>query len=277
MIDGSSPAQPAIRLPAGFRLVALESVGSTNDEAKRLAREGAADRTVVWARRQEAGRGRRGRHWVSPEGNLYCSVVLRPEDESQALRPEWAANAAQLSFVAALAVGGAVAHALGPGLRCRYKWPNDVLVNGRKVAGILLESEPGANGRLEWLVLGVGINLRHFPEGTEYPATALAVEGADDVQPGDILENFCGHLKHWLDRWQADGFAPVREAWLRQAMGLSGPITVRLHDRSLVGTFHDLDADGALLLDEGNAGAGGGGLTRITAGDVFFGPTSREG
>ena len=143
-------------LPASYQLVRLDSVDSTNEEARRLAAsEAAVDGTLVWALSQTAGKGRRGRAWESPGGNLYCSILLRPDCA--------AAKAAQLSFVAAVAVVEAVTDIAGPALEVRCKWPNDVLVGGRKISGILLESEAGAGDEVEWVVVGVGVNVAHHP------------------------------------------------------------------------------------------------------------------
>ena len=258
MTGRPSPGAGGLSLPPGFSVVALGSVGSTNDEAKDRARSGSPERTVIWARRQESGRGRRGRAWTSPEGNLYTSTILRPR-----VTP---ATAAQMSFVASLAIAETAEAFLPPMAQVRCKWPNDVLVNGRKVAGILLESEARADGRLAWLVLGVGINLRHYPEGTEFAATSLAEEGADHAEPAVALEIYAQKLDRWYARWQAEGFDPVRAAWLARAVNLGGPVRVRLADRELTGTFVDLDSDGVLLLDRGD----GGEPMRIAAGDVFF-------
>lgn len=247
-----------LRLPPGFRIKAFDSVGSTNDEAKALARSGAAEGTVVWAGRQEAGRGRRGRAWTSPEGNLYTSTILRPS------RPP--AEAAQLSFVAALAIAESAAAVLPESADVRCKWPNDVLVNGRKLSGILLESEADPNGAVAWVVLGVGINLRHFPEATEFAATSLSAEGAPVLQPSALLEVYAAELDRWYSAWRDHGFPPIRKAWLQRARGLGEAIVVRLSDRTLTGIFADLDSDGVLLLDRDD----GAGRQRIAAGDVFF-------
>src|SRR5690348_7572810 len=153
--------EPEPSLPAGFRAHHFAAVGSTNDTAKELARAGAPEGTIVWAGEQTAGRGRRGRIWASPPGNLYLSLILRPQAP--------AAQAAQLGFVAALALGGAIAELAGPQIELRCKWPNDLLANGRKLAGILLESETSANGEVDFVVLGVGANLASAPAATEYP------------------------------------------------------------------------------------------------------------
>ncbi|HEY0832935.1 MAG TPA: biotin--[acetyl-CoA-carboxylase] ligase [Azospirillum sp.] len=258
MTGGPIPEVGGLRLPPGFRVVGFGTVGSTNDEAKTLARSGQPERTVVWALRQESGRGRRGRAWTSPEGNLYTSTILRPGVP--------AAVGAQMSFVAALAIADTAATFVPQRAQVRCKWPNDVLVEGRKVAGILLESEAGEGGVLEWLVLGVGINLRHHPEGTEYAATSLAAEGAEETGPAAVLEVYAQHLNRWYERWRTQGFAPIRAAWLSRAVGLGGPVIVRLADQTLHGTFVDLDSDGVLLLDRED----GTGRQRIAAGDVFF-------
>lgn len=244
-------------LPPEYRLAAFDILGSTNDEAKRLARdEGAGHGTLVWAMRQEAGKGRRGRPWVSPEGNVYASLILRPECA--------VATAAQLSFAAA----GALADALQPLLPeavCCCKWPNDVLIDDRKVAGILLESETDASGGLEWLVLGIGINVQHFPPDSEFPATSLCNEGGRLDQPGSVLVRFIQAFNTWYEVWLKEGFGAIREGWLQTARGVGGPVTVRLEKQTLAGTFADLDSDGALLLDLPS-----GERRRITAGDVFF-------
>lgn len=239
------------RLPAAYRLLSFDTVGSTNDEAKRLARAGAEAGALVWAREQSAGRGRRGRRWVSPPGNLYLSLVLRPACP--------ASRAAQLGFVAALAVGDTLA-ALD---RLFYKWPNDVLVAGRKIAGILLESEMGSGGALAFLVVGVGVNLASAPEDAELPATSVAIETGTAPSPVTALEAFARHFELWLERWRRDGFAPVRSAWRARAVGLGGPIRVRLDNTTLAGRFIDIDEEGALLLETG------GERRRIAAGEVF--------
>ncbi|UEM05866.1 biotin--[acetyl-CoA-carboxylase] ligase [Skermanella rosea] len=264
-MSGPVPANRVLPgLPSAYNLKAYDSLGSTNDEAKRLARdEGAVHGTLVWALRQTEGRGRRGRPWVSPEGNLYVSLILRP-----GCRP---ASAAQLSFVTA----GALADALQPLLPeavCQCKWPNDLLLDDRKAAGILLESETDEAGNIDWLVVGVGINVQHYPPASEFPATSLRNECSRLDEPGPVLVRFAQAFSTWYDAWKADGFAPVREGWLQLARGIGGPITVRLSDRTLTGVFADLDADGALLLD-----LDGGERRRITAGDVFFPGLSSPG
>ena len=258
-----------------FRVLPFDSLDSTNDEARRQLRAGAGAGTVIWARRQQAGRGRRGRAWVSDEGNLFCSLIVRPDCPP--------AEAVQLSLVAALAVAETVEAVLGGAAPVQVKWPNDVLAGGRKLAGILLESEmvvseaaaaadeAGFERRLgaatvAALVIGVGINIAHAPEGTEFPATSLVREGAAAPSAAALLDRLLGRFAVWYRRWSQDGLAPVRAAWLERAAGLDGPVTVRLHAETLCGSFIGLDGDGALLLDQG----GGEPVRRIAAGDVFF-------
>ena len=145
-------------LPAFYRLLAYEQIDSTNEEAKRLAAAGAPAGTLVWAGEQLAGRGRRGRGWASPPGNLYVSLLLRP-----ACPP---AQACQLNFVAAVALAEAVSALLPAGAGVALKWPNDVLVGGAKVSGILLEASAALDRSIDWLVIGAGVNIASHPADT---------------------------------------------------------------------------------------------------------------
>lgn len=234
-------------LPDGWTLVALDSVGSTNDEAARLAERGAAEGTVVWAREQTGGRGRRGRRWVSPVGNLYSSTIVRPQCT--------AARAAELGFVASLAVADMV-----DAMRAvRLKWPNDVLVDGGKVAGILPECSVGQDGRVEHVVLGIGVNVGFAPRlpDMRYPGAALggSVEEA--------LERLAAGLGRWLAVWRDQGFEVIRRCWLEKAGPLGAHVDVKLGDELVRGHFAGLDATGALLLETPS------GRRAITSGEVL--------
>ena len=248
-----TPSQP--RLPAAYRLVLYDTVGSTNDEAKRLARAAAEEGTLVRAYEQTAGRGRRGRAWASPPGNLYASLILRPRCPVD--------RAAQLGFVAALAVGDTLATIFPRFEGLTYKWPNDVLLRGRKIAGILLESELGEGELPRFVVVGVGINLASSPENAEFPATSIVEQGMGPVSPAIALQKFACHFQAWAGRWREEGFAPIRTAWRARAAALGEPIRVRLESATLHGTFVDIDERGALLLEAA------GGLRQISAGQVF--------
>lgn len=249
-------------LPPGYRAIVYPQLGSTNDEAARLARQGAETGVMVRAVEQSAGRGRRGRTWVSPPGNLYVSTILRPGCPL--------GRAAQLSFVAALAIAETAAEVLGPGPVIRCKWPNDVLVGGAKLAGILLEAEADALGRAAWVVIGTGVNILHHPPQAEYPAISLRALGAT-ADADSVLPVFAHALDRRYRRWQAEGFAPIRREWLDHAAGLGEAIRVRLAERTVDGVFAGLDLDGVLLLHRPD-----GASMRVTAGDVFF-PVRMEG
>lgn len=231
----------------------LDEVGSTNDWL--LERTGELpDGHWVRADRQTAGRGRRGRVWSDGLGNLMTSVLIRADGPVQ-----------QLSFVAAVALREAIITATTgvqgletcPPEALKLKWPNDLLLSGRKVSGILLERSGAA------LVIGIGVNLASHPEVVERPATSLGAAGIA-LGPAQLHDALMAAFGHWRGRWAGEGFAPVRAAWLRHAAGLGERIAVRLGDEALEGRFEGLDADGALLL-----GLDDGATRAIHAGEVF--------
>lgn len=242
------------RLDERIHLIALESIDSTNDEAKRRANEGAADGTLIWARQQSAGRGRHGRVWSSPRGNLYASLVLRPN-----VAP---VEAMQLGFVAAVALGDTLTELLEPEIVVGHKWPNDVLVNGAKIAGILAESAAGAGQYVDWAIMGVGVNVAHYPAQTDYAATSLR-EAGSDIAVEALLPMLANRMLNWRDRWRAGGFAPVKQAWLTRAVGLGAPLAVKVATAIFEGHFAGVDDGGALVLRTGD-----GRLRTIAAGDV---------
>jgi BirA family biotin operon repressor/biotin-[acetyl-CoA-carboxylase] ligase len=165
---------------------------------------------------------------------------------------------AQLSFAAAIATAD-VAAQLAPQARITVKWPNDVLGDSRKLAGILLETAGTA------LIIGIGVNLAAYPDDTEFPAISLSALGAKPAAPEDALALLAAGFAQWYEVWRVDGFAPIRDAWLARAAGLGQRIRARLPDRERMGVFEGIDADGALLLNEA------GRTTAIVAGEVFFG------
>ena len=224
-----------------------DSIGSTNDEALRLAREGAAHGTVVHADQQTAGRGRLSRRWLSPPGNLYMSIVLCPNLP--------AARTPELGFVAALAVADAVDALLPRQVRSTLKWPNDVLVREGKIAGILMEHADDA------LILGIGLNVLQAPSGVSYPVSTIVgcgglatVDGARDK----LLTAFA----NWFGTWQQEGFAAIGTAWLARAHPIGSRLSVQVGERFVAGTFAGIDVDGTLLLDTAE------GRARIVAGDL---------
>jgi BirA family biotin operon repressor/biotin-[acetyl-CoA-carboxylase] ligase len=234
----------------GYGLREFLELDSTNEEARRLALAGEPGPTWITAARQSAGRGRRGREWQCDSGNLFATLLIRPARP----KSEWA----QLSFAAAIAVADMAAHFV-PAATIAVKWPNDVLAEGRKVSGILLETAGEA------LAIGIGVNLASHPSGTEFPAISLAAFGVKAPSPGAALALLAPAFAGWYDRWESAGFAPIRDAWLARAAGLGRRIRARLPDRESAGVFEGIDAEGALLLREGSQ------TRAIAAGEVFFG------
>jgi BirA family biotin operon repressor/biotin-[acetyl-CoA-carboxylase] ligase len=244
-------------LPPGWTLATFATIGSTNDEAARRAGEGAPEGLVVWSLRQESGRGRRGRQWESPEGNIYCSTLLRPGCAAD--------RAAQIGFVAALAVADTVSGLLAPAHQVRLKWPNDVLIDGAKICGILPESAVMADGRVEYVVLGIGLNVGFHPppERTGYAATSLASLGAGRPL-AEVLSILAANLQRRYAAWGAQGFAALRGDWLARAASLGEPILVRTGTAETHGRFLGLDDNGTLILETSP-----GVVQRVAAGEVF--------
>jgi BirA family transcriptional regulator, biotin operon repressor / biotin---[acetyl-CoA-carboxylase] ligase len=242
---------------AGVRLWAHDVLGSTNAEALALARQGEGGPLWITAATQTAGRGRRGRAWISELGNLHASLLLIPAGPLE--------NWPQLAFVASLATHDAIAEvAAGRPHQVAIKWPNDVLLDHQKVAGILIESEAGA------AVVGIGVNCASHPQGTDYPATDLATVGASAET---VLLALSAAMLRRLGQWDGSrGFTVIRADWLARAVGVGEDVRVRLADRDLVGRFEALDARGGLLLRRRDGTA-----TTIAAGDVFLPPAALSG
>jgi BirA family transcriptional regulator, biotin operon repressor / biotin---[acetyl-CoA-carboxylase] ligase len=238
---------------AGVRHINYETLGSTNAEALALARAG--ERGLLWitATNQSTGRGRLGSRWVSPSGNLHATLLLSD--------PSPPPQAPQLSFVSALALHDAVAACapqLGPLLK--VKWPNDLLVERAKVAGILIEGE---SEPVFTVAIGIGVNCAAHPNDTIYPATDLAATGAL-VVPEALFGALSAAMETRLAQWRrGQGFAAIRADWLKRAAGLGEALQVRLPGRELSGRFDGLDESGRLLLAQST------GMIKITAGEVF--------
>jgi len=243
--------------PPGYALLELDEIDSTNQEAKRRAAAGVTSPLWIMAVRQSEGRGRRGNAWQSLAGNLAATLLIRPERR--------AAECAQLSFAAALAVSDMLAR-FAPHAGLGLKWPNDVLADGRKIAGILLESESRSDGMAAWLAVGIGVNLAAFPDDVDFPATSLAVQGILPPTPRDAMLDLAAAFAKWYEVWRTQGFSPVREAWLARASGLGSRIRARLTNEEITGVLQGIDESGALLL-----GLPGGTTRIIAAGEIFFG------
>lgn len=245
-----------ISLPDGYSLSVHETLDSTNSQAMRMAGEGAASGLWVWARSQSGGRGRLGRRWESLPGNLFASLLLHTHCAPGQI--------AQLGFVAGLALHDAVTGLSGATLQSlTLKWPNDLLLDGLKAGGILLESTSQSDGR-QRVVAGIGLNLTAHPETVDHPATDLSAHGVK-AAPDQALEKLAFAFDNWLDVWSAGaGFAEIRSAWSERALAKNSPIRVRLADELLEGMYLGIDGTGALMLALSD-----GSKRCITTGDVF--------
>ena len=241
----------------------FDSLDSTNAALKRIVElEGDVhEGLMVWAATQTAGRGRQGRVWTSPRGNVYVSILVAAPPEI--------ARAPEIGFVAAVAVQEAIFelprhNAAEPKVSC--KWPNDILINGEKVCGILPELATDDSKR-SWVVLGIGINLQAVElNPSAYPPTALSLHGVDTT-PAHVLTVLTRSLHKWLHHWREQGFAAIRKQWTGCGPAVGSTVAVGLPEGAVTGDFVGLDEDGALLIDTRK------GKRRIVAGDVLFGAT----
>ena len=230
----------------GFKIIEKDITASTNDDARALIQQGLAGKTIIVAEQQTHGRGRQQRHWQSEPGNLFCSFIIRP---SLQLR-----DVALYTFAASLAVRAAILHFL-PHKNMQVKWPNDVLVDEKKISGILLEVESSS------LIIGIGINCAHYPDNALFPATALK-SFAIETAPKNVLVILAGQLDHYISLLERNGFAPLREEWLSHAYRRGQIITVRQDQKDISGVLTGLDANGALILQTAEGSA------TVTSGDL---------
>ncbi len=232
-----------------WRIESFDTLESTQELVKQRAVDGEAEGLVAQALEQSGGKGRHGREWVSPKGNLYLSILLGPECS--------ASEAAQLSFAAALAVSQTIDEYITDKSMKVLKWPNDVFLDGKKCAGILLETELNESGDVEWLVLGVGINIVSAPD--------IGVAVQDYTEQEINLEEFRDHFLAHLSSYKEKEFSEVRGLWLKHAHKPGTKLQIKLGNREEAGYFHDIDEAGNLLLrgedDE---------IHTISAGDVYF-------
>jgi BirA family biotin operon repressor/biotin-[acetyl-CoA-carboxylase] ligase len=252
-------SSPAPKLPSGYRLLRLETVDSTNAEARRRALAGEPGPLWIWSARQSQGRGRGGREWISLHGNLFASLLIRLNCSLQV--------AGQLALVAGVIAYDTVAKLIAYEGRSELllKWPNDVLLADEKVAGMLLENVGSATDNRSLVVIGTGINLASHPDNLPQPAVSLATYGMT-VTPAEALETLAATTHDWLTRWgEGASFPTIRRAWLDRAGPTGRPLLLRLHGEETEGAYAGLDADGALRFLTPD-----GAEHRIYAGDVFF-------
>ncbi|MEI8147223.1 MAG: biotin--[acetyl-CoA-carboxylase] ligase [Alphaproteobacteria bacterium] len=245
----------AAALAAGHHVVSFAEIGSTNSEALERAARGTEGPLWLVADRQNAGRGRRGRTWMSEPGNLFATLLLTD--------PSPQAKVAELCFVAALALDDALL-TLAPeiGTRFLFKWPNDGLLDGAKIAGILVEAT--SRGPSTSVAIGIGVNIAHHPTDTPYRTTSLNAAGLN-LTRDQLFEALSASMVRALAVWRrGEGFAAIRAGWLARAAGLGGPLRITTEGRLLEGIFAGVDADGQLILDTPD------GRRFVTAGEVIL-------
>jgi BirA family biotin operon repressor/biotin-[acetyl-CoA-carboxylase] ligase len=252
-------ASPSPKLPPGYRLLRLETVDSTNAEAKRRAKAGEPGPLWIWSARQSQGRGRGGREWISQHGNLFASLLIGVNCPIRV--------ASQLALVAGIITYDTIAKLIAYEGRSELllKWPNDVLLAGEKLAGMLLENVGSPVENRSMVVVGTGINLASHPEDLPQPAVSLAAYGMT-ITPAQALEVLTATTHEWLSRWgEGSSFPSIRRAWLDRAGPTGRPLRVRINGEETEGVYAGLDSDGALrlLTPDGHE-------YRISAGDVYF-------
>ncbi|WP_264718969.1 biotin--[acetyl-CoA-carboxylase] ligase [Wolbachia endosymbiont (group A) of Lasioglossum morio] len=235
-------------IPEGFHIHHYKEVSSTNKEALDLIDKGISNETIIIADKQTEGRGRTGKSWVSPEGNFYASLIINQETDVSKLT--------ELTFVTALAVGNTILSFIN-GLNLQYKWPNDVLIDGKKISGILLEKRSNSN----WLIIGIGINVNHAP----LPGTTCISNYGESVSNMDLLKELIINFNKLRKQWLFDGFYAIREMWLKKAFKMNEQISVKLADKLYEGIFADIDKSGKLVLQQKD-----GSLIYFDAGELFI-------
>lgn len=250
----ASPQAFKLNLPPGYQVRTYKSLESTSLEAKRLAGQAVSAGLWVLADEQSAGKGRLGKVWRSLPGNLFASLLLYPACDISKI--------AELSFVSAIAVAATLRHFSKAKITC--KWPNDVMIEGGKVAGILLESESSGNPQKPWVVVGIGINISASPENVDYPAACLNEFLEEPATRDDVFEILAEKMAEALTRWTKDGFGPIRTLWLNQTHNLGQKIKIESAGEIHEGTFEGLSKSGALLLKDFQ-----GNLLEIISGTVI--------
>lgn len=246
-----------MRLQSGTTLQLFETLDSTSLEAKRRADAGETGPLWILALTQTAGYGRRGRSWTQNAGDFAGTLLFSPKEPPERL--------GQMSFIVALALALALEEHI-PSEKIKLKWPNDVLIEGGKCAGILLENLG------KQLSIGIGVNVVSAPEGLPYAVSRLADYIDAPPAPEALAQRLDHHFWAFHRQWRDKGFAPIRESWLARAKGLGGDIVVRLPEQELHGVFQGLDETGALILRRET------GTQTIAAGEVFFGaPEENQG
>lgn len=232
---------PHADLPRLYELIAHERVDSILLEARRMARAGADEGTVVWALEQGERAPGPGDGWVPQSGGLACAFILRPDDPARV--------AAQIGLVATIALVNAIAELVAPMTALHCGWPGDIILGGRKTGRVTIDAAVGDDGEVEWLNILVEVNVQAPADHVDLNHVYLQFDGHCDVTPQQLLEQFSRELLIWLDRWANEGFASIRSAWLHRAGGAGQPVEVPIADGTLAGTLTDLDDEGGLVVE----------------------------
>ncbi len=232
--------EESVRLPPVYELVVLDKADSALAQAARLAAEGADEGTLVWAKSQQEGLGRSGNYWMSGYRNLHCALILRPEES--------VVRCCQLSLVATICAAMSISDQAEPMAELRYRWPNDVLLNRGKVAGVTLRGMLGADGAVDWLVVGLNVNAFDHPGSKGFAAASMRGEGFEEHDRSRLLEVYSREFVSWANRWADEGFEPVRRAWLIRGNLTELEQCYRVGDETVRGKLIDLDGEGNLTL-----------------------------
>jgi len=243
-------------LESNFDVIKFEEIDSTNEEAKRLIRSGVLSKsTVITSKTQALGHGRYGRSWVSEEGNLYTSIIIKLDSTLD--------KAAQYSFIASIAVGETIRSQIDSKFKIEYKWPNDVLIDGKKVSGILLESLKDNNSN-HWLIIGVGVNINNCPQLTDKEVVCLSDVLIGSIDIYQFLNKLIYNFESQENLWKNQGFSCIRATWFKNAHRLGEEITVNLLNEKFKGKFEGINDNGELEVDVD------GKKHFISSGEVFF-------
>ena len=237
-----------LQIPSVYEVVALETVDTVLDEAIRRAENGADEGTLIWAQDQTQTRWRGDSGWLPGSGNLHCAIILRP-DFATAITPE-------LNFVAAVSLSNAIAARLSPGVSLRYRWPNDIILNTDKVAGVMLAASPLRDAHYEWVVLAAHVNIATYPEDQDINAVSIIdAEGLTDIDPPSLLEDYAKHFLSSINKWSETGLASILKSWQQRVDGIGERISINLNKDRIAGILESLNADGSanIVTDDGSS------------------------
>jgi len=229
------------RLPSLYELVKLQSVDSAVKEARRRAENGAVEGTLIWAHEQTDAQGRLGQTWHSQPGNLYCAIVLQPEFSPQ--------QALEINYVAALSMGAALGSMMSPMVTLRYRWPNDIILNGDKVAGIFIDTPATVDNDWPWIVVGMSVNVASYPDNPNRGAVSIhEAQGNPDISVVDVLEEYSKQFLHWINRWAEHGFESLLKNWQQRVNGINELVSIELRNETITGELTGIEPNGAITV-----------------------------